>query len=337
MKKKLARSDISHSKLWATIAILFLTSSAFAQKGYLFIESSPDSGVVTIDGNMTERYYTPVLCTLAVGEHSIEITRHFYGAQNFKVTIEPETVVRKRVNFVRLDKFKVTKPTGMTVEGKYGQLTIITDPHGAEVIADGEKLAMTTPLTMSGVTAGLHKYSIVYHYIQYDTTIIVSGDAPQTATIDLKHLEGDDAYSIMPHVRTKVVIVVPGCEYKLDDSGNVLIKGVDAKINIRTGDTSLTLTHKELADFPASIEAVEARKQGAKLPKTEYTYIFDPYLDARLQFETVTHASKKKYQLIDEIKPSTHYQNFPASLNSGKPVNVRIYIEDDGEIVFRYW
>jgi hypothetical protein len=60
-------------------------------------------------------------------------------------------------------------------------------------------------------------------------------------------------------------------------------------------------------------------------------------LDSPLQFETVTHASKKKFQMIDEIKPSTHYQKFPAALNSGKPVNVRIYIEDDGEILFRYW
>ncbi len=316
---------------------LIMFSPAFGQKGYLFVESSPDSGVVTIDGRIMERYYTPVLCTLSVGEHSIEITKNFYETQMFKVSIEPEMVVRKRVDFIRQDKFKVTKPTGMTVEGKYGQLTIITNPHGAGVIADGEKLAMTTPVTMSGVTAGPHKYSIVYHYIQYDTTIIVTGNEPQTATIDLKHLEGDDSYSIMPHVQTKVVIVVPGCEYKLDDSGNVLIKGVDAMINIKTGDTSLTLTHQELADFPASVEAMQARNQEAKLPKTEYTYIFDPYLDARLQFETITYASKKKYQPIDSIKPTTHYQNFPASLNTGKPVNVRIYIEEDGQIVFRYW
>jgi hypothetical protein len=216
-------------------------------------------------------------------------------------------------------------------------LTIITNPHGAEVIADGEKLAMTTPLTMSGVTAGPHKYSVVYHYIQYDTTIIVTGDEPQTATIDLKNLEGDESYSIMPRVQTKVVIVVPGCEYKLDDSGNLLIKGVDAKINIRTGDTSLTLTHKELADFPASVESIEEKKSEAKLPKTEYTYFFEPYLDGRLQFETITRASKKKFQPLDAIETTTHYQKFPASLNTGKPINVRIYIENDGEIVFRFW
>lgn len=331
---------------------LFVVPSLFAQNGYLFIESSPDSGVVIIDGNMTERYYTPVLCTLSVGEHSIEITKNFYETQMFKVTIEPEMVVRKRIDFVRQEKFKVTKPTGMTVEGKYGQLTIITYPHGAEVLADGEKLSMTTPLTMSGVSAGPHRYSIVHNYTQYDTVIVVTGDAPQTATIDLKKLGGDESYSIMPRVQAKVVIVVPGCEYKLDDSGKVLIKGVDAIIKIRTADTSVTLTHKELADFPSKPDLTvgtdkqgadpleggsAAHKQEAKLPKTEFTYIFDPHLDSPLHFETVTHASKKKFQAIDEIKPSTHFQKFSAALNSGKPVNVRIYIEDDGEIVFRYW
>ena len=330
------------------ICFILFSSPAFAQKGYLFIESTPDSGVVIIDGRVTDRYYTPVLCTLSVGEHLIEITRNFYETQSFKVTIDPEAVTRKRVDFVRQDKFKVTKPTGMTVEGKYGQLTIITNPHGAEVLADGEKLTMTTPVTLSHVPAGPHRYSIVYNYIQYDTTIIVTGDAPQTAVIDLRHFEGKEIYSVMPHVQTKVVIVVPGCEYKLDDSGELLIKGVDAEINIKTGDTSLTLTHRELADFPATPattlmtkkgadETSAAHESGVRLPKTEFTYIFEPYLDAKLQFETVTYASKKKHQPRESIRPSIHYQNFPASLNSGKPVNVRIYIEDDGEIVFRYW
>ncbi len=338
------------------LILLALSSSAFAQKGYLFVESVPDSAVVTIDGKMTERYYTPVLCTLIVGEHSIEIVKRFYESEMFKVKIEPEVVVRKRVDFVRQEKFKVTKPTGLTVEGKYGQLTIITNPHGAEVLADGEKLSMTTPVTLSNVPAGLHRYAIVYHYIQYDTTIIVTGDAPQTAVIDLRYFEGKEMYSIMPQVTTKVVIVVPGCEYKLNDSGVLLIKGVDAEICIKTGDTSLMLTHQELADFPATPTTIATTKEGAdsstgtgqawtsaahepevRLPKTEYTYIFEPYLDAKLQFDISTFASKKKHQPKDGIKPFTYYHNFPASLNSGNDINVRIYIEEDGQIVFRYW
>ncbi len=322
------------------VGLLFLTlsSPAFAQKGYLFIESVPDSALVTIDGRQSERYYTPVLCTLSVGEHTVEITKRFYETVMFKVKIEPEAVVRKRVDFVRQEKFNVTKPTGLTVEGKYGQLTIITNPHGAEVLADGEKLPMTTPVTLSNVTAGPHRYSIVYHYIQYDTTIIVTGDSPQTAVIDLQHFEGKEMYSIMPRVTAKVVIVVPGCEYKIDDSGALLIKGVDAEINIRTGDTSLTLTHKELADFPATpATTLETVKPEARLPKTEFTYIFEPFLDAKLQFDVSTYTSKKKHQPKDSLTPYTYYHNFPASLNSGKNINVRIYIEDDGVVVFRYW
>jgi hypothetical protein len=247
---------------------LVFASPALAQKGYLFVESVPDSAVVIIDGSHLQKYFTPVLCTLSIGEHSIEITKRFYESEMFKVKIESEAVVRKRVDFVRQDKFKVTKPTGMTVEGKYGQLTIITNPHGAEVLADGEKLSLTTPVTLSNVTAGPHRYAIVYHYIQYDTTIIVTGDAPQTAVIDLRHFEGKEMYSIMPHVQTKVVIVVPGCEYKLDDSGALLIKGVDAEINIRTGDTSLTLTHKELADFPAKADTAGVMNKKGADPST---------------------------------------------------------------------
>ena len=321
------------------VLFLILSSPAFAQKGYLFIESAPDSAVVTIDGIQSAKYYTPVLCTLSVGEHTVEISKRFYEAEIFKVKIEREAVVRKRVDFVKQDKFKLTKPTGMTVEGKYGQLTIITNPHGAEVLADGEKLSMTTPVTLSNVTAGPHRYSIIYHYIQYDTTIIVTGDYPQTAVIDLRHFEGKEMYSIMPRVQTKVVIVVPGCDYKLDEATGLLsIKGVDVEINIRTGDTSLTLTHKELADLGVTLRApTKAVLIESRLPKTEFTYIFEPYLDSKLQFEISTYTSKKKYQLKDTITPLSKFHTFPASLNSGKDINVRIYIEDDGVVVFRYW
>ncbi len=313
------------------IILLALSSPAFGQKGYLFIESAPESALVTIDGRQSGKYFTPVLCTLSVGEHSIEITKRFYETEILKVKIEPEAVVRKRVDFVKQEKFKVTKPTGMTVEGKYGQLTIITYPHGAEIIADGEKLSMTTPVTMSGVTAGPHRYSIVYHYIQYDTVIIITGDAPQTATIDLKHLEGDDSYSIMPRVTTKVVIVVPGCEYKIDDSGVLLIKGVDAEINIRTRDTSLTLTSQ------SQLSEIQIKGGNTKHVATESTYIFDPFLDSKLQFDISTLSSKKKFQSREGLAPRHYYHKLPASLNSGKDINVRILVENDGEIVFRYW
>jgi len=338
LSKIINKLGVPFVAVFATV-LLFTPLSIHAEKGYIFIESSPDSGVVIIDGNISERYYTPVLCTLSVGEHTIEVTRNFYETQIFKVTIEPEAIERKRLELVRLEKFKLTKPKAMKFDGRYGQLTILTDPFGAEVIADGEKISKYTPITLYSVPVGEHKYSIVYHYLQYDTTIMITGNAPQTAVIDLKNLKGKELYSTMPHVKTKVVIVVPGCEYKLDDSGNLLIKGVDAKINIRTGDTSLTLTHKELAEFPAnhSTELGVNEKRETRLPKTEYTYFFDPFLDARLQFETVTYASKRKYQSPDSIKPSTHYQTFPATLNSGNDINVRIYIEEDGQIVFRYW
>lgn len=322
-----------------TLFFLVTSSPAFAQKGYLFIESAPDSALVTIDGRHIEKYYTPVLCTLSVGEHSIEISKRFYESEMFKVKIEPEAVVRKRVDFVRQEKFKVTKPTEMTVEGKYGQLTIITNPLGAKVLADGKDLSMTSPVTLSNVPAGPHRYSIVYHYIQYDTVIIVTGDAPQSVVIDLRHFEGKEMYSVMPRVETKVVIEVPGCEYKLDEATGLLsIKGVDAEIIIRTGDSSLTLTLRELADFPnKSDSTIESKNNKSRHPKKEYTYNFQPFLDAKLRFEFITFASKKTHQPKFEIRPQRYYHHFPASLNSGKPVNVRILIEEDGEIVFRYW
>jgi len=314
------------------LILIAFSSPAFAQKGYLFIESVPDSAIVTIDGKFSERYFTPVLCTLSVGEHQIEIAKVYYETETIKVKIDPEAVTRRMVHFVKQDKFKVGKGQDMMVEGKYGQLTIISYPYGARVIADGEELTMTAPVTLSNLTAGKHRYSLIYKYTRYDTTIIVTGDEPQTATIDFRALKDDEKYYAAPQVLTKVVIVVPGCEYQTDEpTGKLLIQGVDAELKISTGDTGIALTHKELAEH-------RDNNKELSLPKTELTYFFEPYIDSTVQFDISTFASKKKkHELRESLTPKHKHFHVPASFNSGKEVNVRIFIEDDGDIVFRYW
>lgn len=319
--------------------LLLSISIVHAEKGYLYVTSTPDSATLIIDGLRSDRYFTPVLCTLSVGPHEITITKKYHTTQTFSVTVRPEAVTRQTFTFEEGVKETGRSSNSIIIPSKYGQLTFISEPLGALVIADGEELDVSTPTTLYDIPAGKHNYSIVYQFLKYDTTIEITGDSPQTAIVDFDKFVGDDIYSIMPHVKTKVVIVVPGCEYKLDDStGQIMIKGVDAEIRIRTGDTSLTLTHKELADFPTtSGENMAKLVKLTRLPQTEYTYIFEPYIDAQIKFDANSFTSKNKFVPKDSAHVHTSYHQLPASLNSGNEINVRINIEAGGGIIVRYW
>ena len=126
----------------------------------------------------------------------------------------------------------------------------MTKPSRTPLIIDDKNFKATTPINFTGVSAGKNSYSIIYNDIKVDTTIIISGVSPQTLCLDLHRYFGKDEYSNVPHIKMKVVMKLPGCEYQMaGDNKTVLIKGVDAEIRISTGDTALTLTHFELADF----------------------------------------------------------------------------------------
>jgi len=312
--------------------ILFSSSLCFAQTGYLFIESVPEKAEIIIDGKEYYRYFTPVLCTLAVGEHKVTVTKPYYQPETFSVTVLAETVTRKLVHFVLEDVSTPSKRDAVIVKKKIGQLTILTNPFGATVLSEDKNFKATTPITLTSVTAGKHSYSIIYNDIKVDTTIIISGDSPQTLSLDLHRYFGKAEYSNVPHIRMKVVMKLPGCEYQIaGDNKTMLIKGVDAEIHISTGDTLLVLTHHELADY-------DDKKQKLKMKKSEFTYLFEPYLYSELKIDVITFANQKGMMLphTSAEKATVHY-SFPASLNDGEEINVRILIEEDGDIIFRYW
>jgi len=312
--------------------ILFSSSLCIADTGYLFIESVPERAEIIIDGKEYYRYFTPVLCTLSVGEHNVTVTKPYYQPETFSVTVTAETVTRKLVHFVLEDVATPSKKDAVIVKKKIGQLTILTNPFGATVLSEDKNFKATTPITLTNVSAGKHNYSIIYKDIKVDTTIIISGDSPQTLSLDLHRYFGKNEYSNVPHIKMKVVMNLPGCEYEIaGDNKTMLIKGVDAEIYISTGDTSLTLTHNELANF-------DKDKQGGTMKKSEFTYLFEPYLHSELRFDVISFANQKGMMLPHtSAEKSIVYYKFPASLNNGGEINVRILIEEDGDIIFRYW
>lgn len=320
------------SSIAMVLLLLFFASSVIAETGYLFIESTPEKAEIIIDGKEYYRYFTPVLCTLVVGEHKVTVTKPYYQPETFSVTVTAETVTRKLVHFVLEDVATPSKRDAVIVKKKIGQLTILTNPFGATVLSEDKDFKVITPITLTNVTAGKHNYSIIYNDIKVDTTIIISGDSPQTLSLDLHRYFGKDEYSNVPHIKMKVVMKLPGCEYQIaGDNKTMLIKGVDAEIHISTGDTSLALTHHELADY-------DEKKQEFKMKKSEFTYLFEPYLYSELRIDVISFANQTEMMLphTSAEKSTVHY-SFPASLNNGEEINVRILIEEDGDIIFRYW
>ena len=314
------------------LLVTAVSTTILAETGYLFIESVPEKAEIIIDGKEYYRYTTPVLCTLSVGAHKVTVSKPYYQPETFSVIVDAETVTRKRVHFVLDDLATPRNRDAVIVKKKLGQLTILTNPIGATVLSENTDFKATSPVTLKNVTAGIHNYSIIYNDIKIDTTIIISGDSPQTLSLDLHRYFGKAEYSNVPHIKMIVVMKLPGCEYQIaGDNKTMLIKGVDAEIIISTGDTSLVLTHQELADY-------DEKNQELKMIKSEFTYKFEPYLHSELKFNVITFANEKGMMLPHtSAKKSTAHYNFAASLNDGGEINVRIIIEEDGDIIFRYW
>ena len=170
--------------------MLFFSSLCTAETGYLFIESAPEQAEIIIDGKEYYRYFTPVLCTLSVGEHKVTVTKPYYQPETFSVTVTAETVTRKLVHFVLEEVSTPSERDAVIVKKKIGQLTILTNPFGATVLSNDKNFKVTTPITLTNITAGKHSYSIIYNDTKVDTTIIISGDSPQTLSLDLHRFFG---------------------------------------------------------------------------------------------------------------------------------------------------
>jgi hypothetical protein len=321
--------------------VILAAANAAASKGYLFIESQPPGAIVTFDGAKAPIYTAPVLCTLSVGEHSVSITRPYYKKKIIKVVIEPEKVTRRRVRFFEGKEYRAEPIADVGVYGKHGQLSIITYPPGATVHADGLKLDIATPLTLSSVPAGTRSFSIQYGNIRVDTLLLISGDKPQTLQLDLTSLSEGPSVAFTRSVM-KVVMELPGCRYQYpdsisQDSETFLFRGVDPVLRIWTGDTGVALTHLELAEEIYSTDQ-SGRTTAKSMPPLELTYIFRPMVDSSVTFDLWTFASTgEDFVSTDDVQPNRTSKIIPASFNSGEEINVNIRIDPDGVIHFRYW
>lgn len=116
--------------------------SAASGTGVLFVRSEPDKAMVFIDG--AEAGETPLeIREIATGEHQIRIEKHMYKPVVKSFSIEAD------------DLLNLNEP----LEPDFGEITIRTNPSGAEVYLDNV-YSERTPRHLSKVETGTHNISL---------------------------------------------------------------------------------------------------------------------------------------------------------------------------------
>ncbi len=324
----------------AALLVLMGPTPTLASVGYLYVESDPPLATVEIDGDPTSACETPATFTLAPGLHKLTIRKMYYKAKTVTIQIEADQVLRKTIQFKAPDKSSAEPAEGISVHRQYGNLTVITDRPGAWVYVDDKKYTVPTPVTLNDLTAGDHairvaqngRVSIRSVEILPDTTVVLQADVedfePQAEAIA-------EEFAI-----AETRIELSSCQYRRDTSlggqRTIAIHGVDPHIQIVAGDRALRLSHHPLAEafvvYNHRGEVIEK-----ELRDTTLSHTLACPIDEEFRFDVVVYASPDRWSWRTTLTPTRKSYRVPANFNNGEPVNVRIRVDRDGTVVFRYW
>ena len=328
------------------LAVLWLLAAAFADAdvGFLFVNSKPPGGEVTIDSTSLLLTPTPVLCTLAVGTHQVRVSKPGYRTAQATVSIDRGRVRQETLTLKRQTSAAYgSSPPDQTGRG-LGALTVLTDVPDAQLALDGVVLRETAPTTIERIEAGEHRVRLGYEGLTVDTVITVVNEYLTVLSMPMAHLLRQ--HGLAPAGRTGavpvlVVVKVPGCRYRRADErlplkSNIMLAGVDTKLRLTTRDTVIQLSHYNLAT------AVSTNSHGEvvsmTVPETTLTYQLVVAEDDTIAIAVVTAANPGlRFASRDELHPHPETYVIPGDFNSGQAINIRILIDGTGDVIFRYW
>lgn len=329
----------------ATICILAVLCAASirAEVGYLFVDSEPRGATITIDASPALQFEAPVLCTLSVGHHKVAVSKPYYKPKTFEIVIEPDRVSRKVVTFLRSDMIEEGGQEDIVLYSEFGELTVLTDVSGATVFIDSVQMKTPAPVTLKKIAAGNHLVSLVRGEMSYDTTVIVPVGRPVVVSIPLASL-ADGSGAVLPGgpVEIRLRVDLPGCGYlrgdeRLELKSNMTISGVDPKVRLEIGDSTIELSHQNLAT-----KGIRRNSLGDIIAKAmpdttmEWTLVM-PWADTiAADIVTYTWAGERHFSRDRLVGKKRHY-DIPGDLNRGRPINVHLIIDDEGRIMFKYW
>lgn len=136
------------------------------ETAYLYIEAIPSNAEIYIDGTKE-----------GVGVVSLKLMGPRYRL--ISVSAAGHEMVE---GYVELREREVTK-FRIRLEPKGGKLTVLTDPYGAEVMLDNQRVG-STPITLKGLTVGPHHLSLQSGSWSWAGTVTVS--ASETNIISMQ-------------------------------------------------------------------------------------------------------------------------------------------------------
>lgn len=324
--------------LFVFIAVASLSASDY---GFLYLESVPDSAEFFIDGDLDRSFFTPRLCTLLVGTHTIRLYRPYYKNASIEVSIAADQVTRSSIS-LRPSDTEVPRPGGRSsLKSRYGRLTLITTPPNATIYIDNQQIKKLTPTTIENLEVGRREVRLELDQMQYVDTILILPDT--TITFQLSHeqlLRADRIRRENMRVPINIRIELPGCVYRWEnrDRSKAEIDGVDPVIQISgASGGEVKLTHENLPAVKKKYDR-DLNLEYKEMPDTSYELTLKATLEQKIRFKVDLTLDQRNW-LLKRTKPQSVHKKFavPADFNSGNPVNVKISILADGEVLFKYF
>ncbi len=360
--------------LLACVVLLGDVGWADGEVGYLYVESDPPNAQLIIDGNHEQLFQTPALCTLSVGEHQLTLSTEFYQPNTVKVIIAPRQVLRKKVRLIASLEVERQPDSGMGFYNVPGDLTILTDIFGVTVFLDGVRVTMTAPLTLPLVPSGIHTVRVEHNDLSFDTIVTVTPAVTTLLELHLLELWGLDTSQSQPDpVSVLVEIELPACHYHrlqpiensspfdstqtyegdvskkelyamsrrydvpIWDDTSVGMRGVDPIIRILTSDTVIVISHRRAVELGFA-RLPQAHDLDVEMRAMTVSRVLSCPRGQGVRFEIELFANQSnKFTTFDRLVPIFKQFRLLTDLNDGGEINVRIVIDVDGEVHFRYW
>ncbi len=322
---------------------LFVVAGAAAEDGYLYIESAPPGARIVIDGFYGRALETPALCTLEVGQYQVTVFQSYYEPQTMTVSIKPNWVERRIITFSDPSDPKPVPEPSLTLTKQMGELTVLTDVPGGSVWLDDKLIDVPAPVTIKQISAGEHRVTLEIRGLTYDTTVMIP--IQQTLVLSLPMAEilaRAGLASAGGAVPVSLVMELPGCRYLRADErvglcSNITILGVDAKIRIVAGDSTIELSHQNLATRDIGIDGRgDVIKKRA--PDTTISYDLEVSPGDDIEIVVITYTwSGERFVARDRIRPRRKTCHIPGGFNSGQMINIRVVVDKSGDIAYKYW
>ena len=199
--------------------------------GSLNVTSTPAGAAIFVDGADTGATTDATLADLAVGDHTVTLTKDGYRDAAANVTVRSDETATLHLDLVEA----------------VGSIAVASSPVGAAIFLDGAATGQTTNTTLENVQAGEHIITVTKDgYMDATATVTVVDNETATVTLVLTEPTGSIAVTSSP------------------DGAAIFLDGVDTGevtnttlTRVSPGDHTVTLTLDGYADAAATVTVAE--------------------------------------------------------------------------------